>query len=299
MVKVHIHANEPEKIFTALLPFSKIPILKKEKVEDMFKERDETHGVDDNPMYQPLPAHAKFQIVSSGVCVVPREQVGLAAMYPIYVVPASTEEPIDCRYETDNDTIATLNSQRHWDTFERLMTAAPTPITIKLELVALLEAAPQKPILLSSFNKMASAIHRNCCDALEQLTPEQKEQVTVLDHGLVFGEGVVMREAIRAAREGNTIEQAIERCNNVTRRVFFCGMLSKMSFKLLALTGRAPNLKLPDGPTGKLIMIHPAAGEVEIADGTIFCVGAAPPVPEVEPNDGQVRIFLREPNSCS
>ena len=124
-------------------------------------------------------------------------------------------------------------------------------------------------------------------------------QVTVLDHGLVFEEAVVMREAIRAAREGNTIEQAIERCNNVTRRVFFCGMLSKMSFKLLALTGRAPNLKLPDGPTGKLIMIHPAAGEVEIADGTIFCVGAAPPVPEVEPNDGQVRIFLREPNSCS
>ena len=75
MVKVHIHANEPEKVFTTLLPFSKMPILKKEKVEDMFKERDETHGVDDSPLYQPLPAHAKFQIVSNGALMVPRERV--------------------------------------------------------------------------------------------------------------------------------------------------------------------------------------------------------------------------------
>eukprot|EP01048_Picozoa_sp_COSAG05_P001736 COSAG05_NODE_60_length_23142_cov_25.372130_13_plen_791_part_00 len=284
MVKVHIHANEPEQVFDTLRPFSKDPILAKEKVEDMFKERDEAHGGADNPMHQPLPQHATFSVVGVGMFTPPKEQVAVHRL-PVYIIPASTEEPVDVRYSTDNDTIAMLNSARHNP--ERIMTAAPTPVQVKLELVSQLEADATKRVLLLSVNKVMSAADRNICEAVESLTPEQKARVSVYNHGFFLEDGVVVREALRACRDGNTIEEAVTRCDHVARRAFFSGIVSKQTFKNLAVSGRAPNLKLPDGPSGKLIMVHPQAGEIEIADGTLFCCGKCPPVPEVEANHGQ------------
>lgn len=35
MIKVHIHTNDPEAVFEQLRAFSRDPVLKKEKVEDM------------------------------------------------------------------------------------------------------------------------------------------------------------------------------------------------------------------------------------------------------------------------
>lgn len=53
MVKVHVHTNAPAKIFDAATEFSKHgPKLLKEKVEDMYAEREAAHA-------RRLPAHKR------------------------------------------------------------------------------------------------------------------------------------------------------------------------------------------------------------------------------------------------
>jgi hypothetical protein len=44
MDKLHIHANNPEAVFDRLWRFSKTPLIKKEKVEDMLSMREDMHG---------------------------------------------------------------------------------------------------------------------------------------------------------------------------------------------------------------------------------------------------------------
>ena len=62
MVKVHIHSNKPGAVFEHLCCFSRESLLRKEKVENMFAEREAAHG---NGNVVDL-SNAKFSIV--GLC---------------------------------------------------------------------------------------------------------------------------------------------------------------------------------------------------------------------------------------
>ena len=214
MIKLHIHSNEPVKVFSHLQQFSREPILRKEKVEDMLEMRQLYH--EDSALDL---ADAKFSIVGLCDIVLPQSlRDPELQTLPIFVVPSDTQEPIDIRFTDSNDVCAALNRQRHEDTAIRYTTAASNPMQIKIEILAAL--AKRKPVLvvLFSTNKNVSALGRNALAAIEMLTEEQQSLVKVLVHGWFMSEVLFLREAIHFAQDGKTIEDAIDAVTHMADR---------------------------------------------------------------------------------
>ena len=84
MAKVHIHCNEPDAFFGLLSSFSETPILRKEKVDDMYAE---LKGGRDARDY----SNASFNVITFLPC--PDDEAALAAgigfQIPLFVVPES------------------------------------------------------------------------------------------------------------------------------------------------------------------------------------------------------------------
>jgi dihydroxyacetone kinase-like predicted kinase len=112
MVKIHMHTNDPDELFDILQPFNRDPILKKEKVEDMLVMRESMHGDDTLDL-----ADAKFTIMGLCSYLLPHTyDLDELHTVPIFAVPSTTLEPIDCRYVSDEDICVILNQQRHKET---------------------------------------------------------------------------------------------------------------------------------------------------------------------------------------
>ena len=206
MVKLHIHSNEPERVFDHLRQFSREPILRKEKVEDMKEMRQLYH--EDSALDL---ADARFSIV--GLCDIvlpPSLRDPELKTLPIFVVPSDSQEPIDIRFTNSNETCAALNRQRHEDTAIRYTSAASNPMQIKIEVLAAL--AKRKPVLvlLFSTDKRVSALGRNCLAAIDMLTPEQRSMVKVVVHGWFWCEVIFLRKIIQLAQDGKPVEDAID-----------------------------------------------------------------------------------------
>ena len=206
MVKLHIHSSEPERVFDHLRHFSREPILRKEKVEDMKEMRQLYH--EDSALDL---ADARFSIV--GLCDIvlpPSLRDPELKTLPIFVVPSDSQEPIDIRFTNSNETCAALNRQRHEDTAIRYTSAASNPMQIKIEVLAAL--AKRKPVLvlLFSTDKRVSALGRNCLAAIDMLTPEQRSMVKVVVHGWFWCEVLFLRKIIQLAQDGKSIEDAID-----------------------------------------------------------------------------------------
>jgi len=205
MVKIHIHTNEPDVFFDRVKPHSKYPIFKKEKVEDMLAMREDMHGSSVDL------GDAKFTIM--GLCAYSLPPLGddMDELFtlPVFLVPETTQEPIDMRFVSDTDACILLNQQRHEETSIKYSTAASNPMQIKIELLAAL--AKDKPVLclLWGTDKRLSAIGRNVLAAIDMLEPHQKELVKVCVHGWGFYEGPFLLEAIKYAQEGKSIDEAI------------------------------------------------------------------------------------------
>lgn len=211
MVKIHIHTNEPNLFFERLQPYSKDPIFKKEKVEDMLVMREVMHG--DN--YLDL-GDAKFIIM--GLCsyvLPPLNDLDELYTLPIFLVPETTQEPMDLRFVTDTDACIALNQQRHKETAIRYTSAASNPMQIKIELLAALSKGKPLLVFLLSTDKRVSAIGRNTMAAIDMLEPEQKELVKVLVHGWGFFEAPLIMEAMKCAQEGKTIDEAYVACKKI------------------------------------------------------------------------------------
>jgi len=216
MVKIHIHTNEPKLFFEKLRPYSKDPVIKKEKVEDMLVMRELMHG--DNALDL---GDAKFTIM--GLCsyvLPPLNDLDELHTLPVFLVPEPTQEPIDLRFASDTDACIALNNQRHKETAIRYTTAASNPMQIKIELLAAL--SKEKPVLvfLMSTDKRVSAIGRNVMAAIDMLEPEQKALVKVFVHGWGFFEATFIMEAMTCAQEGKTIDEAYAACERIADRSF-------------------------------------------------------------------------------
>jgi len=112
MVKIHIHTNEPGQFFGRLQKYSKDPVIKKEKVEDMLVMRELMHG--DSALDL---GDAKFTIM--GLCsyvLPPLDNLDELHTLPLFLVPETTQEPIDLRFVSDADAVIALNHQRHKET---------------------------------------------------------------------------------------------------------------------------------------------------------------------------------------
>ena len=131
MIKVHMHTNDPQKLFDILQTLNKDPILKKEKVEDMLAMRESMHGDDTVDS-----ADAKFTVMG-----MPNNDLNELHAIPVFFVPSTTQEPIDARFISEADTCVILNQQRHKETEIKYTTAAPNPMQLKIELLAALSKA--------------------------------------------------------------------------------------------------------------------------------------------------------------
>lgn len=234
MLKMHIHTNEPQRFFDALKSFSKDPIFKKEKVEDMKIMRDIEHGCScDHGDPTDSVDNAKFTMVGlPSLCLPPTvlaENKEILHTFPMFVVPADTNEPIDIRYSTATDTILTLNRQRNPKTAVRMTTATSTPMQMKIELLAALAKGKPVMVFVFSANKKVSAFGRNVLLAIDLLEPEQKAMVKVFVHGW-FHDGVFLLEAIKCARRGKTIDEAMVVCEDLAQRTY-----NRVSFMNAAL----------------------------------------------------------------
>jgi len=215
MVKIHIHTNNPQRVFDHLRQFSRSPLLKKEKVEDMYSMREFMNGGGRLNLQD-----SKFSIV--GLCAVLLPQLACSedlVTIPVSLVPETTQEPIDLRFATDSDACIALNLQRHKETAIRYTTAAPNPMRIKIELLAAL--AKGKPVLVfvMSTDKRVSAMGRNIIAAVNMLAPEQRARIKVYDHAWgPWHEPAVLMEAIRYANEGKSIDEALEACKALAER---------------------------------------------------------------------------------
>ncbi|VEU38117.1 unnamed protein product [Pseudo-nitzschia multistriata] len=115
----------------------------------------------------------------------------------------------------------------------RYTTATSSPMQMKIELLAAL--AKGKPVLCFVFStdKKLSAFGRNVQLAVEMLDSDQQKMVKIFVHGWGH-DGPFLLEAIKCAKEGKTIDEAIEACEDVAQRTYSkvgfmdCDMFRKM-----------------------------------------------------------------------
>ena len=232
MVKIHIHTNKPEAVFEQLQPFSSEPLLKKEKVEDMYTMREKMHGDSSRDL-----SKSKFTIMGLGSLVLPAlEQSDAIFTLPVFMVPSSSQEPIDIRFATESETCNALNAQRHKQTAIRYTTAASNLMQLKIELLSALTKGKPILVFLMSMDKRVSALGRNVIAAIGMLTPEQQAKISVLVHGWGFYEALFLVEALKLAQEGKSIDEAYATCSDIAARSFvFISFVSSATVrKLLA-----------------------------------------------------------------
>ncbi|KAL7525285.1 hypothetical protein ACHAWF_001292, partial [Thalassiosira exigua] len=217
MVKIHIHSNDPSLFFDRLQPYSREPIFKKDKVEDMLAMRELMHG-DSNCVDL---GDAKFSIM--GLCsyiLPPLEDRDELHTIPLFIVPAPTQEPLDVRFVSETDTCIAMNQQRHKETATRYTTAASNPMQIKIEILAALSKGKPLLIFLMSIDKRVSALGRNLIAAVDLLEPEQKAMVEIFVHGWGGYEAPFIMEAIECAQRGGTIDEAFSACKRIADHHF-------------------------------------------------------------------------------
>lgn len=217
MLKIHIHTNEPQRFFDTLKPYSKDAFFKKEKVEDMHIMRDVEHG-----SRAASVINARFTMIALSGSLPPTVKAKnkkILHTFPMFVVHEDSNEPIDVRYASDTETLLTMNKQRDPATAVKMTTAAPTPMQIKIELLAAL--AKGKPVLCFVFlvSKKISAFGSNVLLAVDMLDPEQKDMVQVFVHGWAH-DGLFLLEAIEYAHRGKSIDEAIAACEDLAQRTY-------------------------------------------------------------------------------
>ena len=229
----------------------------------MFQERDDTHGKDAYDM-----SKAKIAIMTDGISLPPAE-LKHAILMPVFAIPSSTGEPITVGDVDAFDPLELFLKLRKAP--ERVFTAAPTPINVRLALEAGLES--KEAILVLSLAGWASATLRNIKKAVADMTEEQQKRIKVVDTGYVGAEAYIMaREALRCAEKGMDMEETIKRVHHVESRSYHTLVCSSKSMKALAASGRVPSLG--DGSS--------------IVDGQGFICGVHPPAMygERRPNPG-------------
>ena len=254
MAKLHIHTNDPSKVFEQAGRHSSEAEGRvwKQKVEDMFYERELAHGA---PLYD--MSNAKFAVVCDGIAL-PERDMRAGFMVPVYVIPASTGEPLMCGDFVNDNPLPLFQKLRNAP--ERVFTAAPTPINVQMIVEQALAQYPR--VVVAMLAGWGSATYRNSVAAVKALSEEDQKRVTCVDTGYILNEeGLFQRVLLRQAAAGATVEEAIARAEFVCSRAYHQSFLSSGSVKVIAKTGRLPSLG--DGSS--------------IQDGQRFIMGNMPP----------------------
>ena len=288
LVKAHIHTNDCQKFFDLAQTFSSMPILLKEKVEDMYEERKETHE-NDTSIYD--LSNAKFRVVHHGG--LPLREKKYATILPIFVIPSSTGEPmpnnIPQAYPITVSEMA--NKQRHKETAEVIGTAAPTPGQAQVVFSKTLAQFTDQKILSMTIPRLASACIRNVQQGRDNLPKEEQDKVVVYDTGVSAGIGpntIVVREAIRASAAGLNIEEAVKRLDNMNPYMHS-----------IMIVGAGGARRLEQWRPEIIKPIFQRAGVEEIKDGQYFAFGSNPPNPIPKKMKLAMGLALQKPIATS
>ena len=254
MAKAHFHTNDPGACFAVCSGFccTEGGRLEKEKVEDMYMEREDEHG---GPQYD--LSKAKFAVVTDHCVSSTLSEQKLTKLIPVYVIPESTGDPVTVGDPENFPPLPLFQKLRNEP--ERVFTAAPTPINVQFILEEALESSEHAIVL--GLAEWASATFRNINQAMLALPADKQARITIVNTGYAgTTQTHMMKELLRAAEKGESVEAALERMYYVERRSYHFWTLDSGGMKAIVASGRAPDLGDGSG----------------IVDGQLFCRGNMP-----------------------
>ena len=308
LAKLHVHTNDPGAVFKmAQEKFSIDEILLKEKVEDMFIERDQATQA---PAYD--MSKAKVHIMCDAA-MLPYHELDHATILPAWVIDA-----IESRVLGDPrvNIFDVANANRHWlaehGEPKKLDTAAPTPEQVELQFRKALDKchnSQAEDILVLTISSMMSAMHRNVCTAAGQsadceplpdggncsLPEEARTRIHVYDTGYLGQNDLMAREAMRCAEKGMSLEEIMVRVKHVENRLYSFFVITSATKKKLAAWGRVfanlkgAKLKPEDVVDGEVCSHGIRPGPDGMAKGKIgeFVIGAPRLLPAGAPAPAQ------------
>ena len=328
LAKIHIHCNEPGKLFDMVSKFSRTPTLLKEKVNDMYQQvRDEeTEAFDPKKMKK-----SKILLMLDG-CVLPDRMLKHCALCPIWILHGGvcffffpqwlavslghslslthtyimhTPSQVPLRLgETHTYNVNKLcNRSRHH--FEPLETGAPLPLQVKRKIEMSLQGN-DKILVCAIIAAAASATYRNTMTAIKMLPKSLQSRIHLYDRseknvstGYLGNNSTMGLEALRVIESGDaTVEKVISRMQYVDDRLYSMSFISsntvnrlaKWRPKLFWWLSMLPQLK--DVKKGTGTMEDPFG----VNDGYVFSCGLFPQVvPPGKPRDPRTKManFMR------
>jgi fatty acid-binding protein DegV len=272
LAKVHVHTNEPGAVFKMCqTQFNVDDILLKEKVEDMYVERDQaTQGAAFDM------SKAKVHIVTDAFAQSYHE-LEHATVLPLWLIDGV--EPMILGDPRANS-FDVANANRHFlkETGKPkvLSTAAPTPEQVEpmfRKALDICHNSEAEDILCITFSSMMSAYHRNVCAAVGKapdcsdlpddkmkctLPAEARKRIHIYDSGYLGQNDIMSREAMRCAEKGMSLDEIMERVKYVENRIYSVFIFGAETKQALAAWGRVmKNLKgekltADEVPSGKV-----------------------------------------------
>jgi fatty acid-binding protein DegV len=258
--------------------FSVEDILLKEKVEDMYVERDQATQGKAFDM-----SKAKVHIVTDAIAQSYYE-LEHATVLPIWLI-----DGVEPRILGDPrvNVFDVANAGRHYKKAngkpKQLATAAPTPEQVEpmfRKALDICHNSDAEDILVLTISSMMSAMHRNVCAAAGKapdgsdlpadkttctLPDEARKRIHIVDTGYMGPNDIMAREAMRCAEKGMSLDEIMERIKYVENRLFNIFIITSQTKKGLAAWGRVfKNLK------GEKLTAD------DVADGKVYSHGTRP-----------------------
>ena len=297
LAKIHIHCNEPGKLFDLASKFSSTPVLLKEKVNDMYQQvRDEEKEAFDPKKM----SESKIMLMLDG-CMLPDRYLKHCALCPIWILHGGVPLRLG---ETHTYSVNTLcNRSRHH--FEPLETGAPLPLQVKRKLEMSLRGN-DKVLVCAIIAAAASATYRNVVAAIKMLPKSLQSRIHLYDRskdnlstGYLGNNSSMGLEALRVIESGNaTVEKIMSRMKHVDDRLYSLSFVSsntvnrlaKWRSKLFWWLNMLPQLKDIKKGTGTI------EDPFGVKDGYVFACGLYPNVvPPGKPRDPRTKManFMR------
>jgi len=265
VAKLHIHTNTPGDFFDLFQPFNSEQVLFKEKVEDLFSERDQAARA----AYD--MSKAKVHIVTDAA-MLPYHELDQGTTLPIWIIDGVEPRILgDKRVNIFDVANANRRHVAEKGVPKKLDTAAPTPEQAELAFRQALDKVHNHPtmndILCINLSAMMSATDRNVREAVRKLPEEAQGRIHVYDSGYLGPNMLMAREAMRCAAAGMSLEEIMARVQRVEQRLFSFFVVDSDGLRNLAAWGRV--VKQMGQPPVKL-----KADEVE--GGKHFSLGTRP-----------------------
>ena len=232
-LRLHIHTNEPAKLFETLSPFGTLSF---QKADDMFRQYEVAH----NRKYN-------IALVTDSACDIP---AGIIEKYQIHQIPLNL-------HVGDNNYLDKLTI--HPDQFYKVLDSATEhPTTSQINEKAFVNmyshlASHYDSVISIHLSGPLSGTYRNSQSAAKKISAEMNKTISTIDSGTVSGAiGLLVMEAARMIKEGRNHWNIVDSIENLKKytRIY----VSLKTMKNLVRSGRISALK---GWLARLLNVRP------------------------------------------